>query len=71
MSDSVVRSPCVAVCCLDDDDICTGCQRTGDEITRWARMSDAERRQVLALCEQRARKQGLWMSSNDSNGNRT
>jgi len=34
-------------------------------------MSDAERRQVLALCEQRARKQGLWMSSNDSNGNRT
>lgn len=70
MSIPAVRSPCVAVCCLDDDDVCTGCQRTGDEIVRWGRMTDDERRQVLALCEQRARRQGLWMS-NESNGNRT
>ncbi|WP_309674680.1 DUF1289 domain-containing protein, partial [Pseudomonas sp.] len=32
-----VLSPCVNICALDDDDICTGCQRTVDEITRWSR----------------------------------
>jgi hypothetical protein len=26
------------------EDICTGCQRTVDEITRWGRMDNAERR---------------------------
>jgi len=70
MGDVAVRSPCVAICALDEDDVCTGCQRTGDEIIRWGRMSDDERRHVLALCEQRARKQGLWMA-NEPNGNRT
>lgn len=70
MEAAAVRSPCVAVCALDEDDVCTGCQRTGEEITRWGRMSNNERRQVLALCEQRARRQGLWIA-NESNGNRT
>ena len=41
-----VASPCVSICALDDDDICTGCQRTVDEITRWSRMDNAERRVV-------------------------
>lgn len=68
MSESPVSSPCVAVCALDDDDVCTGCQRTGQEIIRWGRMSDAERLEVLASCEERARKQGLWLSPNQPNG---
>ncbi|AZD06532.1 hypothetical protein C4K26_1110 [Pseudomonas chlororaphis] len=57
-----VRSPCVSICALDDDDICTGCQRTVSEITRWSRMDNAERREVLALCHERAKSSGvLWM----------
>ena len=28
-----VASPCVSICALDEQDICTGCQRTVDEIT--------------------------------------
>ncbi|MGE7958818.1 DUF1289 domain-containing protein [Pseudomonas sp. NPDC089530] len=57
-----VSSPCVSICALDDDDICTGCQRTVDEITRWSRMDNAERREVLALCHERAKSSGLlWM----------
>ena len=36
--DKPVRSPCVHVCALDEQDICIGCQRTADEITRWGRM---------------------------------
>lgn len=44
-----VRSPCVSICALDSDDICVGCQRSGDEITRWSQMSNDERREVLVL----------------------
>ena len=54
-----VRSPCVSVCALDDHDMCTGCQRTAAEITRWGRMSSDERREVLKLAHQRAKAQGL------------
>ncbi len=53
--DAPVASPCVYVCALDDDDICLGCQRSGEEITRWGRMDDTERRAVLARCTA-----GLW-----------
>ncbi len=49
-----VASPCVQVCALDDDDICTGCQRTAAEITRWGRMTNEERREVLVKCHERA-----------------
>lgn len=54
-----MRSPCVSICALDDQDVCIGCQRSADEITRWGRMSNDERRQVIALAEARARFQGL------------
>lgn len=67
---TTVRSPCVNICVLDEQDICTGCQRSGQEITRWTRISDAEKRDILALCEQRARRQGLWINSpEDTQGN--
>ncbi|MFL6534159.1 MULTISPECIES: DUF1289 domain-containing protein [Pseudomonas] len=57
-----VPSPCVNICSLDDDDTCTGCQRTVAEITRWSRMDNDERRGVLALCHERAKASGLvWM----------
>lgn len=52
-----VRSPCVQVCALDDNDTCIGCQRTGDEILRWTRMNNEERREVLrqvAIREEKA-----------------
>lgn len=58
-----VRSPCVHVCALDEQDICLGCQRTADEITRWGRMDNAERRVVLQRCLERARASGLLMPS--------
>lgn len=54
-----VASPCVHVCALDDADVCLGCQRTADEITRWGRMDNAERRAVLQRCAERAREQGV------------
>lgn len=54
-----VASPCVNVCALDEQDICTGCQRTASEITRWGRMDNSERRKVLLLCHERALVAGL------------
>ncbi|MDF2393923.1 DUF1289 domain-containing protein [Pseudomonas sp. 3MA1] len=62
-----VASPCVSICALDEQDICTGCQRTVDEITRWSRMDNSERRAVLALCHERAKSSGLlWMVGSSS-----
>lgn len=58
-----VASPCVNVCALDEQDICTGCQRTASEITRWGRMDNSERRQVLLLCYERALAAGLILST--------
>jgi len=51
-----VSSPCVSICALDEQDICIGCHRTGDEILRWAQMSNEERRQVLAEVADREQK---------------
>lgn len=42
-----VRSPCVNICALDENDLCVGCYRSGEEITRWGRYSEEERRAVL------------------------
>lgn len=61
--EQAVKSPCVYVCCLDDQDICVGCQRSGAEITEWGRASNERRREILRSCENRAREQGVWMST--------
>jgi predicted Fe-S protein YdhL (DUF1289 family) len=56
-----VRSPCISVCAMDEHDLCIGCQRTADEITRWGRMSNDERRQVIAQAYARAKAQGVML----------
>lgn len=56
-----VVSPCVHVCALDDEDICIGCQRSVAEITRWSLMDNAERREVLVQCHERAQAKGILL----------
>lgn len=66
MSDVVERpvaSPCVSICALDEQDICTGCQRTVAEIGRWGRMDNDERRAVLKRCHERAVAAGLILQA--------
>ncbi len=48
-----VASPCVQICRLDAHEVCTGCGRTLDEIARWSRMSDDERRVVVTRAAER------------------
>lgn len=50
-----VPSPCVSICALDDRDICVGCFRSSREISDWGRLSDADKRAVLARCIERER----------------
>lgn len=52
---AIVRSPCVSICALDANDICIGCQRSGDEIMYWSQMSNDERRAVLKRVAERER----------------
>ncbi|AIZ31825.1 DUF1289 domain-containing protein [Pseudomonas sp. K1(2024)] len=54
-----VGSPCVNVCALDEQDICTGCQRTVEEISQWTRLDNDQRRAVLVRCHERALAAGL------------
>lgn len=49
-------SPCTKVCILDaDTGLCQGCGRTRDEIAAWGLMSEAERRTIMAVLEDRLR----------------
>lgn len=55
MSDvhGAVPSPCIEVCVLDADGLCTGCLRTLEEISEWSVLADAGRREVLARISRR------------------
>jgi predicted Fe-S protein YdhL (DUF1289 family) len=41
-----VKSPCNGICTLDVADICKGCRRTKDEISRWYILSNSEKQQI-------------------------
>jgi hypothetical protein len=57
----VVKSPCVHICCLDEQDVCLGCYRTCDEICQWGAMSNDERKQVLKKVAEREDASGNMM----------
>jgi len=43
-----ISTPCRKLCTLDAAKVCRGCGRTLDEIAAWSRMSEAERRAIMA-----------------------
>ena len=50
-----VESPCVKLCVIHPEErICTGCYRSIDEITGWARKSPEERRAIMEELPSRA-----------------
>jgi predicted Fe-S protein YdhL (DUF1289 family) len=49
-----LETPCVNICLLDPETgSCLGCGRTLAEIAAWARMSDAERREIMTALPER------------------
>ena len=53
MSDEEIRSPCISVCVLDENDICMGCYRSAEEVTDWFMAGDEEKRAIMQRVEQR------------------
>ena len=58
----MVKSPCVAVCALDENDVCIGCYRTGDEIMHWGTMDNNEKIKVLENVSERVKSSGNLMT---------
>jgi predicted Fe-S protein YdhL (DUF1289 family) len=50
---SIVESPCVRNCCLNDEDICLGCFRSLEEIKFWNEAVEKERIAILENAQHR------------------
>jgi predicted Fe-S protein YdhL (DUF1289 family) len=48
-----MTSPCVSICHLNDEDICLGCYRSGDEITAWKGLDNEAHKQILIKAQER------------------
>jgi predicted Fe-S protein YdhL (DUF1289 family) len=51
---SAASSPCIRVCVIDPaSQLCEGCGRTLQEIAEWSRLSESERRAIMATLSER------------------
>jgi len=51
-----ISSPCVGVCQYNNDEVCSGCFRTADEISQWTTISDSEREMIMNKLDARIKK---------------
>jgi len=56
VSNKTIASPCISICALDKNNICTGCYRSADEITQWSGLSNDQKREVILQAYQREKK---------------
>lgn len=50
-----METPCVNICSIDETSgLCVGCYRTIGEIAAWGRMTNVERRRIMAELPSRA-----------------
>ena len=52
-----IKSPCIKKCALNEENICTGCFRTIQEIITWSSADDRTKREIIALSEKRRKNQ--------------
>jgi hypothetical protein len=60
MSDTP-QSPCISICVLDQNDVCEGCFRTGNEIVDWFTADDARKREILEASDRRRKESGFTL----------
>lgn len=48
-----VPSPCISVCRLDEQKVCTGCWRHVEDIREWRAATDERRREIVRQADQR------------------
>ncbi len=53
MKEGEPKSPCIAVCVLNADDVCIGCYRSAAEITDWFMASPQDKRQIIRRARER------------------
>jgi predicted Fe-S protein YdhL (DUF1289 family) len=53
LSEHAVQSPCINVCELGENNICSGCFRSLDEIARWGYANHEDRRKIVSSAMQR------------------
>ena len=55
MNDKVadIKSPCISVCVLNEDDVCEGCYRSAQEITDWSALSLEAKKAVMSNVKRR------------------
>lgn len=42
-----MKSPCINVCELDEDNICIGCGRSLDQILNWTDYTEEKRKKII------------------------
>ncbi len=55
---TVIESPCVRNCCLDDKDVCLGCFRTLEEIKSWGAAPPQLRQAIIRNADLRKKERG-------------
>ena len=48
-----IPSPCKGICQVNNRGYCKGCYRSRDERFHWNKFTNAEKRKVISLCQQR------------------
>jgi len=51
-----IEKPCIRQCCLNEEDVCVGCFRTFEDMGKWHKASDEEKKEMLRLASQRKEK---------------
>lgn len=64
---TIVQSPCVRNCCLNEADICLGCFRSLEEITRWSLVDDEAKTQILMFAAGRRSLGGTGIDGRSAN----
>jgi len=52
MKPSLIESPCISVCRMEND-VCIGCGRTVEEVVEWYNMTDTQKQAVLNRLEKK------------------
>ncbi|KPZ52722.1 DUF1289 domain-containing protein [Pseudoalteromonas sp. S3776] len=48
-----IPSPCKSICQVNNRGYCKGCYRSRDERFNWNTLTNAQKKKVLSLCQQR------------------
>lgn len=49
----MIESPCISICVVDENNVCSGCYRSLNEIAQWSASSDAEKQVILVAAKKR------------------